>query len=167
MNEKLLQQYETLMLKQNKNPDKDNKSLFNKIERANETFFEMQQKASQLEEEGSIDKAIEIYEKMISYATDLPGPYNRLAIFYRTQKRYHDEVRVLERAVYVYENVVFVHRTDRLKKLNMFKERLEKAKKLLHTSNESVQMESERPWGKTSNRTFIANWLNWLKNLRQ
>jgi len=142
MNEKLLQQYESLMLKQNKNPDNDNELLFNKIERANEVFYKMQEKASQLEEEGNIDESIKIYEKMISYATDLPGPYNRLAILYRKRKRYADEIRVLERAVYVYENVVFVYRADRISKLEKFKERLEKAKQLQKPTNDNIQKES-------------------------
>lgn len=159
MNEKLLQQYESLMLKQNKNPDNDNELLFNKIERANEVFYKMQEKASQLEEEGNIDESIEIYEKMISYATDLPGPYNRLAILYRKRKRYADEIRVLERAVYVYENVVFVYRADRISKLEKFKERLEKAKQLQKPTNDNIQKESEQSWNGTSKKRFWSNWL--------
>ncbi len=159
MNEKLLQQYESLMLKQNKNPDNDNELLFNKIERANEVFYKMQEKASQLEEEGNIDESIEIYEKMISYATDLPGPYNRLAILYRKRKRYADEIRVLERAVYVYENVVFVYRADRISKLEKFKERLEKAKQLQKPTNDNIQKESEQSWIGTSKKRFWSNWL--------
>lgn len=159
MNEKLLQQYESLMLKQNKNPDNDNELLFNKIERANEVFYKMQEKASQLEEEGNIDESIEIYEKMISYATDLPGPYNRLAILYRKRKRYADEIRVLERAVYVYENVVFVYRADRISKLEKFKERLEKAKQLQKPTNDNFQKESEQSWIGTSKKRFWSNWL--------
>lgn len=159
MNEKLLQQYESLMLKQNKNPDNDNELLFNKIERANEIFYKMQEKASQLEEEGNIDESIEIYEKMISYATDLPGPYNRLAILYRKRKRYADEIRVLERAVYVYENVVFVYRADRISKLEKFKERLEKAKQLQKPTNDNIQKESEQSWIGTSKKRFWSNWL--------
>lgn len=161
MSEKLLKQYEDLMLRQNKSPDNDNETLFNKIERANEIFYDMQQNASQFEKEGEIDKAIEIYEKMISCATDLPGPYNRLAILYRKLKRYHDEVRVLERAVYVYENIVFVYRGDRTSKLDKFKERLEKATQLLHatTTKDSIQKESEQSWSITSKKRFWSNWL--------
>lgn len=165
MNEKLLQEYEALMLKQNKNPNKDSISLFKKIERANEVFYEMNQKALELEQNGNIDKAIEIYEEMISHSTDMPGPYQRLAILYRKQKRYQDEICVLERAVYVYENVVFVYRTDRITKLNKFKERLEKARQLFQESNESALIKNKESWRGTSGNRFLTNWSQCIKKL--
>lgn len=80
----------------------------------------------QLEKEGKIDEAIKLYEENIKEGFDGNFPYDRLAIIYRKQKKKEDEIRVLNCAIYVFENIVYQQRGDRIPKLNKFKERLTK-----------------------------------------
>lgn len=85
----------------------------------------------ELEKEGFVDNAIELYELNVKSRFDGSFPYNRLAIIYRKRKQYDEEIRVLEQAVEVYEKL---HQgTPRLEtspKLIKFRERLEKARNL-------------------------------------
>ena len=83
-----------------------------------------------LEKVGRVDEAVKLYEENI--AARFPGsfPYNRLAIIYRKKKDYDNEIRVLERAVDVYENSGFSDPP----KLEKFQERLERAKELKRKS---------------------------------
>lgn len=83
-----------------------------------------------LEKEGQVDMAIELYEANISENFEGSHPYDRLAIIYRKRKQIDDEIRVLEKAIWVYENVASKARSDRLPKLERFRQRLEKARKL-------------------------------------
>ena len=85
----------------------------------------------QYEKQGDVEKAIDLYEQNIAECFDGNHPYDRLAIIYRRKKLYEEEVRVLEQAIYVFENIVHEERTDRAQKLHKFKERLNKAKSLL------------------------------------
>lgn len=82
------------------------------------------------EKNGEIDKAIEQYESVISRNFVGSHPYNRLAILYRKRKQVDDEIRVLEKAIFVFQNIVYKYRGDRSPKLQKFEERLEKAKRL-------------------------------------
>jgi tetratricopeptide (TPR) repeat protein len=82
------------------------------------------------EKVGQIDKAIEEYEKCIELQFEGNHPYNRLAIIYRKQGQYDDEIRVLEKAIWVFENVAYSLRCDVPKKLMHFKERLIRAQEL-------------------------------------
>ena len=86
-------------------------------------------KGIKLEKEGKIDKAIKLYEKNIEEEFDGSHPYERLAIIYSKKGSLEDEIRVLEKAVWVFENIVYKDRSDRLPKLDRFKKRLEKANK--------------------------------------
>jgi len=81
-----------------------------------------------LEKQGNIKGAIELYE--LNIASDFEGnfPYDRLRIIYSKQKRYDDVIRVLERAVDVFDNKVLPTRPDRLPKLERFRQQLEQAK---------------------------------------
>ncbi|GED16765.1 hypothetical protein AM501_26890 [Aneurinibacillus migulanus] len=92
--------------------------------------YQKDNEAISLERVGDMQKAIEIYEHLIEVGYDGPHPYQRLAIIYRKQKQFKDEIRVLERAVFVYENIVCHKRVDRIPKLNKFKERLVKVRAL-------------------------------------
>lgn len=85
----------------------------------------------ELEKEGKIDEAVKLYEENIRENFDGNHPYDRLAIIYRKRKSIIEEIRVLEKAVYVFENVVYAKRSDRIPKLNKFINRLEEARKLL------------------------------------
>ena len=57
-------------------------------------------KGTTYEKEGMIDKAIKVYENNIS-GDCYPACYSfdRLMILYRKQKRYDDEIRVIEKAI--------------------------------------------------------------------
>lgn len=83
-------------------------------------------KGIEYEKSGNIEKAIEMYELNVKDNFDGNHPYDRLAILYHKQKKYDDEKRVLEHAIYVFENIVHYSRADRIPKLEKFKARLEK-----------------------------------------
>ena len=85
-------------------------------------------KGIQLEKEGQEDRAIELYEKNIEENFIGNHPYDRLAIIYRRKKQFDEEIRVLQKAIWVFENIVFEERVDKLPKLQKFQNRLEKAK---------------------------------------
>ncbi len=84
----------------------------------------------ELEKAGKIDEAIKLYEENVKENCEGSHPYDRLAIIYRKRKCINDEIRVLEKAIWVFENKVYKNRSDRLEKLEKFKNRLAKAKKL-------------------------------------
>lgn len=87
-------------------------------------------KGIELEKGGRVDEAIKLYEMNINENFDGNHPYDRLAIIYRKRKQFDEEVRVLEKAIEVFEEVVSKGRQDGPPKLKRFKERLEKAQKL-------------------------------------
>lgn len=84
----------------------------------------------QFEKDGQLDKAIKLYETNVQENFEGNHPYDRLAIIYRKRNQIDDEIRVLEKAIWVFENVVYEDRGDRLPKLQKFKKRLERARKL-------------------------------------
>ena len=84
-----------------------------------------------LEKEGKVDEAIALYEANVAEKFDGSHPYNRLAIIYRKRKQLTDEIRVLESAIWVFENVVYKKYANRIPKLQKFRARLKKAKELL------------------------------------
>jgi tetratricopeptide (TPR) repeat protein len=88
-------------------------------------------KGVQFEKEGQIDRSIELYEANIKENFEGNHPYDRLAAIYRKQGRVDDEIRVLEKAVWVFENIVYQGRADRLPKLQRFQKQLDKAKKII------------------------------------
>lgn len=96
-----------------------------------EIQLERNQKGIELEKLGKVDEAIELYEKNIEDNFEGNHPYDRLTTIYRKNKNIRDEIRVLEKAIYVFENIVYIKRSDRLPKLERFKNRLKKAKKFL------------------------------------
>ena len=115
-----------------KNPNSD----FNLIEKYRKELSKIENnwvnrnlKGIKLEKEGKIDKAIKLYEKNIEEEFDGSHPYTRLAIIYSKKGLLDDEIRVLEKAVWVFEDVVYKERDDRSQKLDKFKKRLEKANK--------------------------------------
>lgn len=92
--------------------------------------FDRNLKGIQFEKEGQVVKAITLYEANITENFEGNHPYDRLAIIYRKREQIHDEIRVLEKAIWVFENIVHKERGDRLPKLQKFRKRLEAAKKL-------------------------------------
>ena len=115
-----------------KNPNSD----FNLIEKYRKELSKIENnwvnrnlKGIKLEKEGKIDKAIKLYEKNIEEEFDGSHPYTRLAIIYSKKGLLDDEIRVLKKAVWLFENVVYKERDNRSQKLDKFKKRLEKANK--------------------------------------
>ncbi len=84
----------------------------------------------ELEKAGQVDLAIRLYEENVKENFEGSHPYDRLAIIYRRRNLIDDEIRVLEKAISVFANIVHKERSDRLSKLERFKERLEKVKTL-------------------------------------
>jgi tetratricopeptide (TPR) repeat protein len=76
------------------------------------------------EQQGRIDEAIDLYEQNVSLKFDGSHPYTRLAIIYRRRKQYDDEIRVIEKAISVFD------KQNAPKDLEYFSKRLLKAKKL-------------------------------------
>ena len=87
-------------------------------------------KGIEYEKCAELSKSIDLYEKNIAENFEGNHPYDRLAVIYRKQGNLNDEIRVLEKAIYVFENVVDKNRTDRIPKLEKFIKRLTKVKKL-------------------------------------
>ena len=83
-----------------------------------------------LEKEGHVDQAIELYEANVSENFEGNHPYDRLAIIYRKRNQIDDEIRVLNKGIWVFKNVIYKKRADRLPKLAKLHKRLEAAKKL-------------------------------------
>ena len=99
----------------------------NRISKLENNLLNRNLKGRELEKEFKIDEAIELYEKNIKEEFDGNYPYERLAIIYSKKGLLEDEIRVLKKAVWVFENIVYKGRSDRLPKLDRFKKRLEKA----------------------------------------
>lgn len=82
----------------------------------------------ELESKNHIDAAIALYEANVSEGFNGNHPYDRLSVIYRKHGLIIEEIRVLEKAISVFENL---DRGDAPTKLEKFKARLEKAKTLL------------------------------------
>jgi tetratricopeptide (TPR) repeat protein len=86
------------------------------------------QEVERLEKEGETLQAIVIYEGMLKDNFEGSRPYDRLAVLYKKLKRPDDVIRVLEKAVYVFGNIVYKDRVDRVRKLEKYKDKLKKEK---------------------------------------
>jgi len=93
-------------------------------EATEEQQVERNLKGIELEKKGEIDKAIKLYEQNISENFIGNHPYDRLALIYRKRNQIDNEIRVLEKAVWVFEKIVYDKRSDRLPKLDRFKRKL-------------------------------------------
>jgi len=89
--------------------------------------------AMRFEKQKFTDYAISLYEENVSDNDEGNHSYERLAILYRKSKRKTDEIRVLEKAVWVFRNVVHQQRGDRAIKLYRFETALARA-----TGNQSA-----------------------------
>lgn len=90
----------------------------------------------EFEKKGEVEKAIRLYEKNVEEDFEGSHPYNRLAVIYRKVGEYEEEIRVLRKAISVFENKVHSERMDKEPKLQKFQERLEKAMQKLEKSKE-------------------------------
>ena len=85
-------------------------------------------KGKENEEKGEIELAIAEYEANLKESFEGSHPYNRLAIIYRKNKDYDNEIRVLNQAIDIYTELSKTSRREDVDpKLLKFKERLEKA----------------------------------------
>ncbi len=82
----------------------------------------------QLEKKGSILEAMVLYEANICENFEGSFPYRRLAVLYRKKKLWADEIRVLDKAVFVFDSLILTGRKDVQPKLQEFKEALNRAK---------------------------------------
>ncbi|WET03893.1 hypothetical protein [Flavobacterium sp. YJ01] len=84
-------------------------------------------KGAEFEKNGNLEKAIELYEENVAESFKGNHPYDRLATIYKNQNNLDNEIRVLEKAILVYEEITIEDRLEGLPKLFRFKNRLEKA----------------------------------------
>jgi tetratricopeptide (TPR) repeat protein len=85
-------------------------------------------KGKEYEKKGEIEFAIREYEENLKEKFGGSHPYNRLAIIYRKNKDYDNEIRVLNSAIEIYtERSESSPRAYVDPKLNKFRERLKKA----------------------------------------
>jgi tetratricopeptide (TPR) repeat protein len=85
----------------------------------------------ELEKEGYVDNAIELYELNVKARFEGNSPYDRLTIIYRKRKQYDEEIRVLEQAISVFEALSKSSpRQDVNPKLDKFRERLKKVRSI-------------------------------------
>ena len=93
------------------------------------------------EKEGKVDLAIKLYEKNISENFNGSHPYNRLAIIYRKRKDYQNEIRVLNKAIEVFSNLMIKSTSSGIEaKLEKFKNRLDKSKNINKILTEKTEM---------------------------
>tara|TARA_R110002020_G_scaffold95895_4_gene229778 strand:+ start:175 stop:492 length:318 start_codon:yes stop_codon:yes gene_type:complete len=81
----------------------------------------------QLEKDGRALDAMALYEANLSEGFEGSFPYRRLAILYRKRKLLQEEVRILKRAISVFNALVSSGRSDVEPKLDEFKMNLKKA----------------------------------------
>ena len=91
-------------------------------------------KGIEFEKKEEIEKAIRLYERNVEEDFEGNHPYDRLAIIYRKRGEYKEEIRVLRKAIFVFENKVHSGRMDGEPKLLKFRERLDKAMRKLEKS---------------------------------
>ena len=96
-------------------------------ERRYEIQVDRNLKGIEFEKKGEIEKSIRLYEKNLEEDFEGSHPYDRLAIIYRKRGKYKEEIRVLRKAIFVFENNISSGRMDREPKLLKFRERLDKA----------------------------------------
>ncbi|MEK6152160.1 hypothetical protein WIW50_02815 [Flavobacteriaceae bacterium 3-367] len=81
------------------------------------------------EKEGKQSEAIQLYEANVAESFEGSFPYSRLAVIYRKQRRYSEEIRILKAVVTLYQDLLQSSpRRDVNPKLIKFLDRLEKAK---------------------------------------
>ena len=88
-------------------------------------------KAGELESKGEVDKAIKLYELLAAENFRYPTPYSRLAIIYRKRKQYGEEMRILEKGIWIFEKVVPKSMGGRELMIEKYRKRLEKAKAMM------------------------------------
>lgn len=142
----------------------------NKIKFADEKGFNRQVdrnlKGIKLEKAGNVNKAIKLYEMNIKENFYGNHPYDRLAIIYRRNKQYDEEIRVLEKAIEVFEYLCSTTGIqDGPPKLQRFKERLIKARKLQAVNkpknNSKKSINNKNPNRLTSSKKQLLSFVSY------
>lgn len=81
-------------------------------------------KGIKLEKIGLVEEAIELYLENVKENFDGSHPYNRLIAIYIEQNRINEAIEITKKAIYVFENIVYFKRTDRITKLERYKKQL-------------------------------------------
>ncbi|NMM62756.1 DUF4236 domain-containing protein [Clostridium sp. P21] len=81
-------------------------------------------KARELEKQGDINNAVKLYELNVKEGFSEIEPYERLVSLYRKQKKYSDEIRIINRTLELFENTQ-QNEGNKKDKLESFKSRLE------------------------------------------
>ena len=93
----------------------------------------------ELERKANIEDVVRLYEQNVADEFDGTRPYKRLVIIYRKKRQFDDEIRILKKAIQIFEDISlnrpqgmwspeFNHRF--IKPINEFKKRLKKAEVL-------------------------------------
>ncbi|MEN2402591.1 hypothetical protein GKZ90_0022570 [Flavobacterium sp. MC2016-06] len=98
-------------------------------------------KAIEFEKAGEIEQAIALYEENVTEGFKGNHPYDRLATIYKNQIDLDNEIRVLEKAIVIYEEITIEDRLEGLPKLFRFKNRLEKAQ---HTKTQLAKQKKSK-----------------------
>jgi tetratricopeptide (TPR) repeat protein len=88
------------------------------------------------EQRGEWDAAVELYEANVAEGFAGDWPYQRLALLYTRRSQPADAVRVLERAVEVFQALPR-SRPDRTARLRAFRQNLKEARRALATAGRS------------------------------
>lgn len=88
--------------------------------------YETLSAANEYEKQGKIVKAMQLYEETISNNCIDAKPYEKLAAYYKKANDTDNEIRVLNKAIYVFGNIVPFEKANRDSKLVKFKEQLSK-----------------------------------------
>ena len=113
-------------------------------------------KPTHLEEEMGLDEAILFYRGEIAEGSMEREHFERLAALFRHRRRFRDEIRVLQKAVAVYERVFFGEEIQSaLPTLNMFAGRLKEARSQLaqHKSRRTSTRKQKRRRAPVGQRT--------------
>jgi hypothetical protein len=81
----------------------------------------------ELEKSGRVDEAMELYEQNVREGFRGNQPYDRLASIYRERGLIDEEIRVLQRAVWVVENLANIGLLDRTTRKKGYEKRLAQA----------------------------------------
>ncbi|HHX59314.1 MAG TPA: tetratricopeptide repeat protein [Epulopiscium sp.] len=91
--------------------------------------------AIEYEKNGNIEKAIELYEQNVDENFDGTHPYERLSELYLSSGQNEDLIRVLEKALMVFEGAHFGDCQHKYTQLERFKQMHENFKSVLETVN--------------------------------
>ncbi|KLT68775.1 hypothetical protein [Flavobacterium sp. ABG] len=98
-------------------------------------------KGAEFEKTGNLEKAVELYEENVTEGFKGNHPYDRLATIYKNQNDIENEIRILEKAIIVFEEITIEDRLEGLPKLFRFKNRLEKA---VHTKTQLAKQKKSK-----------------------